>query len=134
MEMEIVLIVAISKLRGQQITELLSLSPVQMMVVPNGIELATDHGLFEARPVMLFPSRILRRKNYELVIRIVAALKEQGQRAKMLLTGPPDPHNPQTAEYARELRALAAQLKLEEDVLFVSQILEAMGQKGEVAF
>jgi glycosyltransferase involved in cell wall biosynthesis len=139
--------VAISKLRGQQIGELLGLSRDQMTVVPNGIDLksflgiadsiwklATDHGLLEARPVMLFPSRILRRKNYELAIRIVAALKKQGQRPKLLLTGPPDPHNPKTAEYARELKALVAQLKLEEDVLFVSQILEAMGEKGEVGF
>jgi len=139
--------VTISKLRGQQIGELLGLSPDQMTVVPNGIDLksflgitdsiwklAIDHGLLEARPVMLFPSRILRRKNYELAIRIIAALKEQGHPGKLLLTGPPDPHNPKTAEYARELTALVAQLKLEEDVLFVSQILEATGEKGEVGF
>ncbi|MCK4271985.1 glycosyltransferase family 4 protein [bacterium] len=139
--------VTISKLRARQITELMGLSPDQMTVVPNGVDLrsflgiadcicklATDHALLEARPVMLFPSRILRRKNYQLAIRIVAALKKQGHPAKLLLTGPPDPHNPQTAEYARELRQLCAQLKLEDDVLFVSQILEAMGQAGKIGF
>jgi glycosyltransferase involved in cell wall biosynthesis len=139
--------VAISELRVQQLAGLFQIPPGQMRVVPNGIDLksflgitdaiwklAGDHALFEARPLMLFPSRILRRKNYELAIRIVAALKEQGHPAKLLLTGPPDPHNPKTAEYAQELRQLCAQLKLEEDVLFVSQILETMGEKGEVSF
>lgn len=139
--------VAISELRAQQLAELFHIPPGQMRVVPNGIDLksflgitdaiwklAIDHGLLEARPAMLFPSRILRRKNYELAIRIVAALKKQGQRPKLLLTGPPDPHNPQTAEYARELIQLCAQLNLDKDVLFVSQILEAMGEKGQVGF
>ena len=139
--------VTISKLRARQITELMGLSPDQMTVVPNGIDLrsflgiadsiwklTTDHGLLDSRPVMLFPSRILRRKNYQLAIRIVAALKKQGHPAKLLLTGPPDPHNPQTAEYGQQLRQLCAQLKLKDDVLFVSQILEAMGQQGKIGF
>ncbi len=55
-------------------------------------------------PVALFPSRLTRRKNFELAIDIISKLKGN---PLLLLSAPPDPHNPTFVSYKNELKKRA---------------------------
>lgn len=55
-------------------------------------------------PVALFPSRLTRRKNFELAIDITSKLKGN---PLLLLSAPPDPHNPTFVSYRNELKKRA---------------------------
>jgi mannosylglucosylglycerate synthase len=107
-------------------------------VVPNGVALADFLKLGqETRAVLaaaeldrawqagvlflLLPARITRRKNIELGLRVAAELKRQGQAVRLVVTGPPGPHNPKNDEYVRELLALRTALEVEEEVVFLME-------------
>jgi mannosylglucosylglycerate synthase len=71
--------------------------------------------------ILLLPARITRRKNVELAVKVTAALKAQGQPVKMVITGPPGPHNPKNDEYVRELLTLRAELQVQNEVIFLME-------------
>lgn len=123
--------VAVSELRRRQWE---ALTGARSRVIPNGVdparalgltervaELAAQHGLLDREIVLLHPARLLRRKNVELGLAVTAALKAAGQSCAYLVTGPPDPHNAASQEYAKELRTLRARLGLENDALFLHE-------------
>ena len=131
--------VAISDKRRDQIVQLFQPTPdpASIPVVPNGVSLAEflklsreTRAILEAAAVigpvqagalmLLLPARITRRKNIELALRIVAALKLR-QAVRLIVTGPPGPHNPTNDEYVRELMALRAELGIEEEVIFLME-------------
>jgi len=140
--------VAISPQRQQEILQTFrpGLTPETVPVVPNGVDFAEFLGISEetravlkaaeldkARAdgslLLLLPARITRRKNIELGIRVVAALKEMKQKPCLIVTGPPGPHNPLNDGYVRELMALRHELKVENEVVFlVEKWAEADGQ------
>ncbi|MFQ6091443.1 MAG: glycosyltransferase [bacterium] len=139
--------VMISKLRRRQICTLLGIPEQDALVVPNGLDmkallgisdrlwqLALEKGFLEDDLVMLFPSRILRRKNYELGIQIVRALKDQGKKAKLLITAPPDPHAHETVRYFKELHDLCQDLDVQSDVLFLYDLRHPYFPEGKVSF
>lgn len=66
--------------------------------------------------VLLLPARITRRKNIELAIRVVAALRERGARPRLLVTGPPGPHDVRAGTYLHELQTLREALGVEHEV------------------
>lgn len=122
--------VAVSELRQRQFLEL---TGEACPVIPNGVEpaqvlglsapvaaLAERFGLFDREVVLLHPTRILRRKNIELGLRVTAEIKPKFSCA-YLVTGPPDLHHAASAGYATELRALRTELGLEEDALFLHE-------------
>jgi glycosyltransferase involved in cell wall biosynthesis len=107
-------------------------SPHAIAVVPPGIDAAKFLGvtkqtlqwahelnLFDAAPLLLLPARLTRRKNIERAIEIIGALNQRGVPAKLLVTGPPGPHNPTNAAYLTHLRELRAALRLESSVIFL---------------
>ena len=51
--------------------------------------------------------------------RLVAALKARGTRPRLILTGPPDPHDAESMAYFRSLQAQRAELGVEEEMRFV---------------
>jgi glycosyltransferase involved in cell wall biosynthesis len=57
-------------------------------------------------PVALFPSRLTRRKNFEFAIDIISKLKGN---PLLLLSAPPDPHNPTFVLYKNELKKRATE-------------------------
>lgn len=64
--------------------------------------------------VFLLPARLTRRKNIELGLRWLAAVREQtGWEARLVVTGPPGPHNPTNAAYLEQLLALRQELGLD---------------------
>jgi len=134
--------ITISQLRKRQLSHLFKVKEDYIKVVPNGIDiksflnlsnpiwkLAQDKKLFDADLVMFFPSRILKRKNYELGIKIVKEFKKMGKNCKFLTTALPDPHNPEASRYSNYLHQLSRKLKVEEDIIFIQDLKEEYALK-----
>jgi glycosyltransferase involved in cell wall biosynthesis len=111
--------VAVSEDRRDMLAGLLGINPASVAVVTPGVDLAEflklepetvglaeRLGLLEADPLLLLPARITRRKNIEQAIAITGALRGLGRDARLVVTGPPGPHNPGNAAYLAELLAL----------------------------
>ncbi|MEA3211881.1 MAG: hypothetical protein QOE70_4938 [Chthoniobacter sp.] len=124
--------IAVSDLRRRQFSQLTGEPESSCRVIPNGVEpagllglppqigcLEARHGLLERDMILLHPTRLLRRKNVELGLRVTAAIKAEGRSCACLITAPPDVHRPASAEYEKELRVLHAQLGLREDAFFL---------------
>jgi glycosyltransferase involved in cell wall biosynthesis len=65
------------------------------------------------------PVRVTQAKNIELGIRLVAALKKRNLHPRLIISGPPDPHDPENMAYFESLRTLCRRLGVEADVHFV---------------
>ncbi len=133
--------VTISHARGRQFEELYG-ARTAIEVVPDGIDpirffrldpatarLVAEQRLFEAELLLVQPSRLHPRKNIELSIRIIRALADLGCRARLLLTGAYDPHEPGSAGYARRLAALAEELGVRPDILLMADYIFADGTR-----
>lgn len=123
--------VAVSDLRRQQFVDLTGrddcrvisngVEPTSLLDLPPAIaQLVQRHALLERDVLLLHPARLLRRKNVELTLRVIAALKSAGCSCAGLITAPPDAQNAQAAGYQQELRYLQGQLRLDNDALFLS--------------
>ena len=84
-------------------------------------EWVRDLGLLDAEPLLLLPARLTRRKNIEYAIEITAALRQAGQAAKLVISGPPGPHNPANSAYLEKLRSLRETLGLDDAVIFLHE-------------
>lgn len=131
--------VAISPQRHTEILEAFRpVPPAAVPIVPNGMAYADFKKLgVETRQILeqtglaaaqrhgawflLLPARLTRRKNVELAVRVAAAFKEIGHPVRLVVTGPPGPHNPQNDEYVRELLNLRQKLAVEEEVVFLME-------------
>src|SRR5690606_12542189 len=67
-------------------------------------------GLLDAGLNVLMPVRVTQAKNIEYALRVTAALKAAGQRPRLIVTGPPDPHDAQSMACFRSLLALRQEL------------------------
>jgi glycosyltransferase involved in cell wall biosynthesis len=118
--------VVVSQARRDELAALMDIPAETIAVVPAGVDLqdflalstrmmdlAGRLALLDARPLLLAPVRVTRRKNLELGLRILAALRQEMPQAGLVVTGPPGAHNPANADYLRELQALRGKLKLE---------------------
>jgi glycosyltransferase involved in cell wall biosynthesis len=127
--------IVISKQRQGEFSSLFGIKNSFLQVVHDGIvlksflrlgdmvwDLADKLNLFKQDIVMFFPSRLLKRKNYELAIRIVRALKEKEKKCKLLLSAPVDPHNIKTAKYLTELKSLIRDLRLQKEIVFIHEL------------
>lgn len=123
--------VAVSTQRARQME---AVARVTVRVVPNGVQpaevlgltppvadFAAQHRLLERDTVLVHPTRLLRRKNVEFGLEVIAELRRRGRDAVTLITGAADPHNERSAEYAKALLEKRAQLGLEESALFVGE-------------
>lgn len=126
--------VVVSQRRQQILASLLECPVERIQVIYNGVDpapllgwsveghaLISRLGILEDDLVLLMPVRITQAKNIEYALHVMAALKEQGATAKLLVTGPPDPHDAQIMAYFQELLALRARLGVEKEVRFVYQ-------------
>jgi mannosylglucosylglycerate synthase len=136
--------VVVSTLRQRELAELLGVPLERVRVVPNGLDVAAffklesetadlirSLGLLAADPLLLLPVRITPRKNIELAVRVVAALRNPAQPSRshfsnplLVVTGPPGPHNPANAQYFAHLKALRAALGLEGSVHYLAELVE----------
>ncbi|MFN2219916.1 MAG: glycosyltransferase family 4 protein [Anaerolineae bacterium] len=124
--------VVVSQSRQKELAGLLRCPENEIHVVYNGVDpdlllglsaegaaLVGRLKLLEQDLVLLMPVRVTRAKNIEFALRVVAALKARGCRSKLVLTGPPDPHHPESMGYFRSLQALRHELGVEEEMHFV---------------
>jgi glycosyltransferase involved in cell wall biosynthesis len=122
--------VAVSSVRRLDYAAATGLPLEEVRVIPNGIELAGLLGLtpcvaalpmVERDLILVHPTRLVRRKNIELGLRIVAALVGAGCDALYLVTGAPDPHQADGLAYLAELKELRAALRIEGHVHFLGE-------------
>ncbi len=128
--------VTVSEPRQGQVAALYGIPPQSVRVVPPGVDISaflrwtgmTQHivkayHLLNADLVLLLPARITRRKNIELAVRVLASLRQKtGLDARLVVTGPPGPHNPANVAYLKDLFALRRDLELAGAAHFVYEL------------
>lgn len=125
--------VVVSEARRAELADIAGIPPDTIEVVPNGVDLDTlwrldrrtvsliaRTGALSLAPLLLMPTRVTRRKNAELALRVVAEMRAAGRPAGLLVTGPADPHQAGGDAYLGELQALRAELGLERAAWFLS--------------
>jgi glycosyltransferase involved in cell wall biosynthesis len=124
--------VTVSRERQDEMAELFGCPPERIRVIYNGVDPAgllalSDAGLalierldlWESDLNLLMPVRVTQAKNIELAIRVLAILREERLHPKLVVTGPPDPHDPKNMEYFQSLLRLRDDLRLAQHVHFV---------------
>jgi glycosyltransferase involved in cell wall biosynthesis len=135
--------VVVSKQRRDTLAQLFGCSPREISVVYNGVDYKGHFGLSEGGKVlvdrldlvnsdliMLMPVRVTKAKNIEFALHVVKEIKERGVRPKLILTGPPDPHVPDSMTYYQSLLELRMQLDIEEEMRFIYEL--GHGEEGKV--
>jgi len=128
--------VTVSSARRDEVAAIFGIPAGDIKVIPGGIDAAdflgidgptadrlSKLGILEADPMLLLPSRITRRKNIELALRVTAMMQERCPRVKLIVTGPPGPHNAENTPYFDELKALRSSLGLNNQALFLTEEL-----------
>jgi glycosyltransferase involved in cell wall biosynthesis len=124
--------VVVSERRQAVLADLYAVEPEKIQVIYNGVnpkvllglskegaDLVDRLNLLQKDLILLMPVRVTRAKNIEFALRVVAALKERGCKVKLVLTGPPDPHDEASMDYYHTLQARRAELNVEHEMRFV---------------
>jgi glycosyltransferase involved in cell wall biosynthesis len=131
--------VTVSKARQVELAELYQIDPNSIEVITPGVDpanffrwtaltrdLVAKLDLPSADLILLLPARITKRKNIELGIRVLAELRKQTQRdARLIVSGPPGPHNPANDVYLQSLLRLRRELNLAKSAHFLYECGEA---------
>jgi glycosyltransferase involved in cell wall biosynthesis len=86
---------------------------------PEGAALIERLELLASDLVILMPVRVTQAKNIEYALNLMAALKVRLEHPRLILTGPPDPHEPHSLAYYESLRTMRKQLDVEDNLRFV---------------
>jgi glycosyltransferase involved in cell wall biosynthesis len=129
--------VVVSELRQRELAGLMHIPIESIAVVPNGIDRAAffkfnpitlallqQIDLTHAAPTLLLPVRLTPRKNIELALRTLAALRREMPAAILIVTGPLGAHNPANAAYFEKLKNLRAELNLSGAAIFLAELHE----------
>ena len=124
--------VAVSELRAREWAAVAGLASEEVTVIPNGVDpervlglserlgrRAESSGLWEADLLLLLPARLVRRKNIELGVDLLAALKAEGVMARLMVTGAPDPHQEDGQRYFEELQSRAVRQEVESELVWL---------------
>ena len=124
--------VVVSQRRQRTLAALFGQPPERIRVIYNGVDpetllglsteghaLVTRLGLLGCDLVLLMPVRVTQAKNIEYALEVAAALKARDCRSRLVVTGPPDPHDAQSMAYFRSLQDLRRRLGVEEEARFV---------------
>ncbi len=124
--------VAISEQRREEIHASFAIPREQIRVIYNGVDprsllglsaeglaLSERLGLWEADLILLMPVRVTRAKNIEYGLELALAFKRRGCATRLILSGPPDPHEQASLEYYHELRARRSELGVEAEFRFI---------------
>ncbi|MCK4648582.1 glycosyltransferase family 4 protein [bacterium] len=123
--------IAISGQRQRQLSHLFQINPKKITVVPDGLDhrsfldlnedalrIFKKFDLFNQDLVMLLPTRMVKRKNLELAIRITKELNKKLV-STLIITGPPDPHNIDSMRYYYLLKDLRNKSRMKRKVIFL---------------
>lgn len=124
--------VVVSQHRQQILAELFGCPEECINVIYNGVdprvllglseqshELVSRLGLLASDLILLMPVRVTEAKNIEHALHVIAELKARNLSPKLILTGPPDPHDAESIAYFSELQALRRKLNVEEEMRFI---------------
>jgi len=138
--------VVVSGLRRHELSELFDIPIERVVVVPNGldikrflkleqrsVELVFQLDLLGSAPLLLLPVRITPRKNIELALGVLAALRAQFPRAALVITGPLGPHNPANIHYFNQLLSLRESLGLNGCAHFLAEVCSEYLPDGVIA-
>jgi glycosyltransferase involved in cell wall biosynthesis len=127
--------ITISATRQAELAALFGLAPETIPVIPPGVDparffrwtpttamLVARLGLLDAHGILLLPARLTRRKNIALALRVLAALRARGDDYRLIVTGPPGPHNPANPGYLGELLEERRALGLEGAAHFLYEL------------
>lgn len=128
--------VTVSAAQQARLAALYTIPPERIAIVPPGVDparffrwtqtsrrLVDDLGLLEADLLLLLPARLTRRKNVEMALNVLAALRGLcKQDVRLIVTGPPGPHNPANAAYLQSLLDLRRELGLESSAHFMYEL------------
>jgi glycosyltransferase involved in cell wall biosynthesis len=130
--------VCVSEERRREWVAISQAPPQSARVIHNGIdplallqvgeetrELVERLRLLETEALLLAPVRITRRKNLEWALEAAAALRAEGRSVRLIVTGPPGPHDPQSLAYLEELRQKSRRLGVEDSVSFLFEVAPA---------
>jgi glycosyltransferase involved in cell wall biosynthesis len=84
-----------------------------------GLALIQRLDLWSADLILLMPVRVTEAKNIELAIHLAAVLKARNVNPKIILTGPPDPHDQGNMAYFQSLLDLRRELDVENEMRFI---------------
>ncbi len=128
--------VTVSTQNQQQLAALMKVPGEQIAVIPNGLDvgeflglqartvaLAEILNLYSAYPLLLTPVRINRRKNLELAISVLAALRRGLPQAALVITGPFTPSASAERSYLEQLKELRADLEVENAVHLLAEYM-----------
>ncbi len=124
--------VTISQQRQEELAGLYGCPEDAIHVIYNGVDAAQIFGLsaegaalverlqlLRADLIMLMPVRVTKAKNVEYALQVVSALKAAGVDVKLVLTGPPDPHDEKSMTYFRSLQEQRDTMGLQDEMHFV---------------
>jgi len=133
--------VCISKFRCEQFRQLYKIKK-EITVIPDGIDppaffqltpesrqIIYEQKLYEADLIMVQPSRLIPRKNFELGLRVTGALKEMGVNVRYLVTGAYNPHETKDIKYYRYLKQIAKDMNVEKEAIFLAEYRLNHGRK-----
>jgi glycosyltransferase involved in cell wall biosynthesis len=136
--------VAISERRRVELSGLFRVPLTDIALVPNGIDptsyVPTSPAMARVRDllrwddrdwVLLAPLRVTRRKNLELGIDVIAAMKGMGASPLLVITGPLGPHNVRSGEYMDELLHRREAKGVKDEVVFLALEGGPAGEDGE---
>jgi len=130
--------VTISQSRQTELAALLQIPIEAIPVLTPGIDVAqflnwtpttrfleAKLALLDADKLLLLPARLTRRKNIGLALHVIAELRRvSGEDSRLIVTGPPGPHNPANPGYLGELLGLRKALGLENAAHFLYDLTE----------
>lgn len=133
----------ISKFRKRQATELMKIPPKQIKVVPNGIDISKYLNLKESTKsilkhidfsevsnFVLIPARLIKRKNLERCIKIIAELKTYDPNILAIIAGSPVAHSDESQNYYQSLKDLAVEKEAEKNIRFLHELCEIENFSG----
>ncbi len=124
--------IVVSQQRQLALAELFNCVPDLIRVVYNGVDpdvlwglTAVGRALIDRLDllgrdlILLMPVRVTQAKNIEFALHVMSVLKLSGYHARLIITGPPDLHDPQSMAYFHSLLKLRTLLHVEHEVRFV---------------
>ena len=124
--------VTVSRERQQTLADLFACHLDQIKLVYNGVnpqeilglsaqgmELVRKLGLLKSEINLLMPVRVTQAKNIEFAMQVLVELKDLGLLPMLIVTGPPDPHDPGSMHYFQSLKDLRHALDLVDELRFI---------------
>jgi mannosylglucosylglycerate synthase len=84
-----------------------------------GLHLVNKLGLLNSDLNLLMPVRVTQAKNIEFALQVLVELKKLGIRPRLVVTGPPDPHDSKSMDYYQSLIELRQELGVAAEMHFV---------------